>query len=208
MYLRRMDTIPPSGSQFPRPFLKRAQAVAAFSLVEVTLAIGIIAVGFVALIGLLPVGLSTYRSSIDTANESWIIQSLSSMVQVTEWKQVESNLAFKDGGNIYYFDEEGRLTDTEKKPSSDPEVIRNRLYAAKLIVEPLQQPGLAGVADASAKNQFSGARRIIAVITKVGNPLAMKQFEKIIDDETLESEKPRNPDVHVRSFIAAQMDTQ
>ena len=45
-----------------------------FSLVEVSLAIGIIAFAFVALFSLMPTGLTTFRSAIDTSNETWIMQ--------------------------------------------------------------------------------------------------------------------------------------
>jgi uncharacterized protein (TIGR02598 family) len=40
------------------------------------MAIGIIAIAFVALLGLLPVGLNTYRAAMDEANETWIMQSM------------------------------------------------------------------------------------------------------------------------------------
>ena len=52
-----------------------------FSLVEVTLAIGIIAFAFVALFGLLPMGMTTFRAAVDSTNDTSIMQDLNSMVQ-------------------------------------------------------------------------------------------------------------------------------
>ena len=46
----------------------RGTSNAGFSLIEVTLAIGIIAFAFVALFGLLPTGMQTFRASVDTTN--------------------------------------------------------------------------------------------------------------------------------------------
>src|SRR4051812_25122874 len=61
---------------------------AGFSLVEVALAIGIVAFAFVALLGLIPTGLNTFRQAIDKKNETAIVQDLNSMVQVTPWDKI------------------------------------------------------------------------------------------------------------------------
>jgi uncharacterized protein (TIGR02598 family) len=50
----------------------------AFSLVEMVLAIGIVSVVFIPLMGLLPVGLASFRSSMDTAIVSQIVQQIGS----------------------------------------------------------------------------------------------------------------------------------
>ena len=56
-----------------------------FSLVEVALAIGIIAFAFVSLFALMPTGLNTFRAAIDTSNETWIMQGMNSMIQTTDF---------------------------------------------------------------------------------------------------------------------------
>src|SRR5215207_4288283 len=117
--------------------LPRRNRSGGFSLVEVALAIGIIAFAFVALFALIPTGLSTFRSAIDTANETWILGSINSMVQTTDFAEIEK-LDYKVSEEIYYYDEEGKPTDREQQnPKADAEVIANRLYAVKLIVQPL-----------------------------------------------------------------------
>ena len=60
-----------------------------FSLVEVALALGIVAFAFVSLFGLLPVGLGVFRTAIDTGNETWIMQGLNSKIHVTEWSKID-----------------------------------------------------------------------------------------------------------------------
>src|SRR4030095_8999506 len=96
-------------SPFPAAAPTRSRS-AGFSLPEVAMAIGIIAIAFVALIGLLPVGLNTYRAAIDEANQTWIMQSMTSMIQTTDFARVEE-LDYKVSNEIYYFDEEGALID-------------------------------------------------------------------------------------------------
>ena len=58
---------------------------------------------------------------------------------MTAWKEVD-NLAEDKGGDTYYFDEEGRRTDSKQHPGK-LEVAGRRLYQAKLIIEPFRQPG-------------------------------------------------------------------
>src|SRR4026209_237612 len=99
---------PPSGSPPTelRPDRRRHQY--GFSLVEISLALGIIGFAFVALLGLLPAGLNIFRESVDTANETWIMQDLNSMIQVTDWSKLDG-MSFESSGEIYYYVEEGRL---------------------------------------------------------------------------------------------------
>ena len=175
----------------------RRRADRAFSLIEITLAIGIIAFAFVGLFGLLPTGLQIFRNSVDVANETWIMQNLNSMVQVTEWPQIVSNLG-QPNGDIYYFDEEGRLTDTRDKPSSEPEVLARRLYAAKLFVEDVTHP--------NSTSQIVNARRIVAVLVNVENPKAMKEFEGVSVADDI-AKLPKDTQVRARAFLVTRMDS-
>src|SRR4051812_19593 len=114
-------------------FLHRPKRDGGFSLVEVALAIGIIAFAFVSLFALVPTGLTTFRSAIDTANETWIMQGINSMVQTTDFAKID-DLNFKSKGEIFYYDEEGKLTDRENQsPAASEDVKATRLYAVKLI---------------------------------------------------------------------------
>ena len=198
-----MDRPPSPQALSPRFRIAPGHRQRGFSLVEISLAIGIIAFAFVALLGLLPSGLTIFRSSVDTANETWIMQDLNSMIQVTDWSKLDS-MSFETSGEIYYYDEEGRLTDTEKTPSAESLVKARRLYAVKLIVEPMFQPVETGMAS---HDEIKNARRVIAVIANVTRPPAMAEFKKVTTAKEVGA-LPAIGEVHARAFIAARMDSE
>jgi len=76
----------------------------AFTLVEVTLAIGIVSFAFVAMFGLLPVGLSVSRQAIDTTIEAQIVQKLKTQALQTDFSQLET----LHQADPYYFDDQGK----------------------------------------------------------------------------------------------------
>lgn len=175
------------------------RAESAFSLVEVTLAIGIIAFAFVALFGLLPTGMQTFRASVDATNDVTILQDMNAMVQVTGWKNIDS-LDSTGTGDVYYFDEEGRRTDTKKNQTSEPEVKARRLYQAKLLVEKAYQPG-------GTKVEMKDARRIVVVIGDLVRPQSTKDFDSVTQSSELaKNGKPLN--VRSRTFIITRMESE
>ena len=175
---------------------------AAFSLVEVTLAIGIIAFAFVALFSLLPIGLQRLRDSIDTASEAWIMQGLNSMVQTTEWEKIYPGGANGITSDTYYFDEEARLTDTEKNQSNDPNVQARRLYAVRLFVVPLKQPGTGDLITRDGKNAV--LVKVVAVMARMIDSSKTPDNLKNLAETDLEN-LGRNSTLHVNSFVAAQL---
>jgi uncharacterized protein (TIGR02598 family) len=70
-----------------------------FSLVEVVIAVGVAAFALVALLGLLPSGLKTFKSTMNTAVGSQIAQRVFNDMQIANW----SNLT----NTARYFDEQG-----------------------------------------------------------------------------------------------------
>ena len=177
-------------------------STAAFSLVEVTLAIGIIAFAFVALFSLLPIGLQRLRDSIDTASEAWIMQGLNSMVQTTEWEKIYPGGANGITGDTYYFDEEARLTDTEKNESNDPNVQARRLYAVRLFVVPLKQPGTADLITRDGKNAV--LVKVTAVMGRMIDPSKTPDNLKNLSETDLVN-LGRSSTLRVNSFVAAQL---
>ncbi len=89
---------PPCSNSAPGRF--RAQR--AFSLVEVTLALGIISFAFVAIFGMLPVALDTARDSIDRTRGAQIAQRLFAETQQTPFDQLGSLV-----GSVFWFDGDG-----------------------------------------------------------------------------------------------------
>jgi type II secretory pathway pseudopilin PulG len=65
-----------------------SQGTAAFSLVEVTLAVAIIGFAFAAIIGLVPVGLNSFRATKNVSTASQISEQIFSDVQATAWVEL------------------------------------------------------------------------------------------------------------------------
>jgi uncharacterized protein (TIGR02598 family) len=166
-----------------------------FSLIEVAISLGIVAFAFVALLGVMPSGLSSFRTAIDNSNESWIMQGMNSMIQVTEWQKIKDLES-----ETYYYNEEGRMTDTKAKPSTDERVKASRLYAVRVIIdEKFSRPD--GVSDV-----LKHSARVIVLLAAVSNPMAMADFEQTETVEAVGRLKPSSQ-VRARAFLVARMDS-
>ena len=98
---------------------------AAFSLVEVTLALGIMSFALVSLIGLLPVGLSTFHDSVDSSTGTQIAQRLLDEAQQTDFDQL---IATAQKPTVRYFDDQGNELLPAKKAAA--------IYDTNLVVSP------------------------------------------------------------------------
>lgn len=177
-----------------------------FSLVEVALAIGIIAFAFVSLFALMPTGLNTFRSAIDTANETWIMQGMNSMIQTTDFAGVE-DFGFKKSKDIFYFDEEAKLAYREKQdPPADDAAKRAKLYAVKLVIDKLNRPN-GTTAVPRPEDLMTHGWRVIVVFALTQNPAAMTDFDKVDDAKSLQN-LPKETPVHSRTFFVARMDSE
>lgn len=187
-----------------------------FSLVEVALSIGIIAFAFLALFALLPTGLTTFRSAIDMSNETWIMQDISSMVQTTDFKNIK-DLNYETSEEIYFYDEEGKATDIERKgvTTATPAVKETRLYAVKLITQYMFRPdgtttapnGNPSEGKPSSSRWLSHGWRVIVVFDTVQDRAAKPlEFNSVKNEDTLRA-LPKETNVHSRTFFVARMDT-
>ncbi|GAT32590.1 Verru_Chthon cassette protein B [Terrimicrobium sacchariphilum] len=81
----------------------------AFSLVEVTIAIGIVAFAFVALVGVLPVGLQTFRRAVDASIGAQITQRILNDIQQTDFDVLVGGHTspFLFPSTTRYFDDQG-----------------------------------------------------------------------------------------------------
>lgn len=92
----------------------------AFSLIEVTLAIGVVSFAVVSILGTLSVGLTTIKDAKKDVTHAQIISQISSSVYQSPFDQLE---AFASNGP-FFFDQAGRQLDSSN----------NALYRATLAV--------------------------------------------------------------------------
>ncbi len=119
----------------------------AFTLVEVALSIGIMAVALVPLMALLPIGMDVNRRAVDTTVEAQIIQRIAFSLQQTDYSRFDT---LADGAELgpYYFDDQG----TEVEKSDDA-----RLY--DVLATLVRSPDL----PSTAAGNLSSTRNMVRV---------------------------------------------
>jgi len=107
-----MDIFKHFGHKLPK--IRRTRA--AFSLVEVTLAIGIFGFAFTTIVGLIPVGLTTFRHAMDASVGSQICQRVINDAQQTDFDVLTQGANGSSVAKpVRYFDGEGNaVTDPAK----------------------------------------------------------------------------------------------
>ncbi|MGK0188462.1 MAG: hypothetical protein ACI9R3_004273 [Verrucomicrobiales bacterium] len=110
---------------------RRPDADSGFSLVEVVIALGIVATVMVALLALLPLGMDALREAADLTVQSRIAESLRGDVQQADWDTLD-----RYRNELRYFDAEGTTLETAGSGT--------RLYTAKIEFPdtPINLPGL------------------------------------------------------------------
>lgn len=89
----------------------------AFSLVEVVIALGVISFAVLALIGLLPSGLSTLRDSVGQSRQAQILRAVAGRSEVTKFSALATN--------GLYFDYDGLPVDTAAKSIYTVNILTN-----------------------------------------------------------------------------------
>jgi uncharacterized protein (TIGR02598 family) len=115
----------PDTTELAQAFTSRPGRVSqGFSLVEVTIALGVVSFALVALFGLLPTGLTTFRSSIDRSVASQIAQGIINEARQTDFTNLGS-LATASGSPKLFTEDGQETTDAAKS-----------IYVAAITVEP------------------------------------------------------------------------
>lgn len=81
------------------------QAAKASTLVELVLALGILAVAMVSLLGMLSRGVGTMKKAADIATESRIVQQLIDELQAMQWDRLDAVVADQAFSTRYYDDQ-------------------------------------------------------------------------------------------------------
>jgi uncharacterized protein (TIGR02598 family) len=99
----------------PKPLRAIGRLRQGFSLIEICIALGIVAFAFVALLGLLPVGLGNYTQAMNTQTSTEIYQRIAAELQETEFDTLLSSNTQKEvgGTNAMFFRMAYRYFDTE-----------------------------------------------------------------------------------------------
>jgi len=79
--------------------------VGAFSLVEVTIALGIVSLAMLSVMGMMPVGLSTMRAAMDQTTEAQIARRISGEAALIPFDQLDAYAA----AGPYFFTQDGTL---------------------------------------------------------------------------------------------------
>ena len=96
-----------------------------FSLVEVTLVIGIMAIAILPLLAMLPLGLNLHRQSIDSTLTAQIVSRVTHEIQQTDF----STLLVQAAPLVYFFDDQGNLLPaaTDSRRLYDAQATINKL---------------------------------------------------------------------------------
>jgi uncharacterized protein (TIGR02598 family) len=138
-----------------------------FSLIEVTLAVAIAAVGFITLLGILPQGLDMARRSANLASEARIVQKLAGELQSGSWE----DLKWQGYGARRYFNDQAM--EIPESQLGDPEVAFSLAYVACVYLPDqgldLMLPAGKGTKTAAATSAQNNARRLGIAIMPTSN---------------------------------------
>jgi uncharacterized protein (TIGR02598 family) len=174
---------------------------AGFSLIEVSMALAIVAVAFVALIGLLPAGMKIFEAAVATTAETRMLSHLSGVVQASDYTD------FRKGnydGVYFYFDVDGLYLDSSQKPV--PDFAVKRVYAAKLILGDQNIPNSAGTGNADYDDEKTSMRVLVAMGR--ADPVVIATMDKLQKPADVKDKEKISPRVKVQPLLFSRMDLE
>jgi uncharacterized protein (TIGR02598 family) len=154
-----------------------------FSLIECALALGVMSFAFVALVGMIPVGLNTFHGAIDATVSSQIAQGLLTEVRQSKFselakfdKNVDADPAKPNAD--YYFGDQGTTTPTTTAQNHVYEAAVQVSYIGKLEV---------GVppADLKCDPAIAHAAVIHIVVRRISAPDRARDFIGLVANNGL-----------------------
>jgi uncharacterized protein (TIGR02598 family) len=134
--------LPPSNRNAAQPLsrvggIRRTPGTLGFSLVEIALAIGIIAFAFVAMFSLLPVGMNIFREAMDTSISAQIVQRIVGDAEETDFDTLKDDPANSKSGFFYalplrYFDDQGSEVKVQNPASPSASERLKILYTVRV----------------------------------------------------------------------------
>jgi uncharacterized protein (TIGR02598 family) len=185
---------PSDSSLAARPSRRKA----GFSLIEVSMSLAIVAIAFVALIGLLPAGMKIFESSMNATAQTRITSHLTSLLLASDYKNFKT-ASF--GATIYYYDVDGSYLDPSMSQEAD-EIDRAKIYAAKILTGVQKVPATGG--GSIGFDTTTTATKVMVVIAR-NDAGIMADFEKVnsIDQLATASKK-----LKLQPIVLARMDLE
>jgi len=134
----------------------------AFTLVETTIAMGIVAFAMVPILGLVPMGLTTFRNAISVTAEAQIVQGLSNEILLTDYELLTNKYSSEQ---VSYYTDEGEHLLTKNDAGA--------LYQAKVVLQDVSAPADANVTPVASKCA-------IIEISTIVNPANSKKYSLVI----------------------------
>jgi uncharacterized protein (TIGR02598 family) len=170
---------------------------AGFSLIEVSMALAIVAIAFVALIGLLPAGMKIFEAAANTTAETRMVSHLSSMLQATDYTE------FRKGeyqGVLFYYDVDGGFLDTDKSPVPGYEI--RRIYVAKLLVDAQNIPNGSATFDVTKTSS-----RVIVAMGRA-DPKVVEILNGLQDAQDVGEKQKMSPRIKTQAILVSRMDIE
>jgi uncharacterized protein (TIGR02598 family) len=193
-----MDTLLPS-EQRPLAVLRpheKGRFSRAFSIIEVTLAIAVMATMFIAVLGLLPAGMRMSEAASGTNAQSRIVAHITSLMQTGGYKKV---LDQNRTNALYYYDVEGNYLDSDT--ASIPSYTTKRVYAARAIALSQNIPN--GIEKFSIERTAS---KVMVVMGRNDSAVA-DEIRKLTDEESIKK-LPGGVRVKMQAVLLSRMDSE
>lgn len=145
-----------------------------FSLVELTIALGIVGFALVAILGLVPIGMKAFQDAMRLNVEAEIVQTIARELENTPWKRAgEVGLPSNPPNGLedyvksfpVYFDDEGREVGSGPTPPSD----KAATYAVVVLLDESKVQGSSVVAVGSGNVPLLYTARVFIAYRKVNN---------------------------------------
>jgi|GEM_PF-3912893 len=180
-----------------RPYMKRSPR-AGFSIIEICLAIAIIASAFIAVLGLLPAGMRVYDSAAATNAQSRIVAHLTGMMQTGSYSKTVAS--FRTGSPLFYYDLDGGYLDSDQAVVSGAE--SKRVYVARVLA--LQQ-NIPNVAEKFSIDK-TGAKILVAMGRNEAKIIGILQG--LVDETSVQKLVTPTSHVKVETVLVSRLDSE
>jgi uncharacterized protein (TIGR02598 family) len=165
------------------PSMLRRWQRAGFSLIECALALGVVSFAFVALVGLIPVGLNNFNNAIDSTIGAQIAQGVMTEVRQAKFSRLADFNRNPDSDPLkpsadYFYDEEGTTTPTTTKD--------NYVYSAAVQIFYTDKVDIGVVpALANGKPDTANLAVIRVIVKRISAPNQSKEFTGFVANNGL-----------------------